>query len=177
MFKHLKSCLAPALLGIALCSPVAQATDFTLDPANLSQTEFISIGLFGSTDSVTFTLNMLGAAGTAGDAMSTLDLSMLLGTSLGGTVEIFDITGVGSYGSASLPLLAVASPYTSFANLLDGDYKAVFTKGAVSLSLNNTFSVDPASVTAVPMPEAETYAMLALGLPLVVLAARRRRRA
>ena len=79
MFKPLQSCLAPALLGLALCSPAAHAvslfdspsasaTDFTLDQSDFSHSELINFQFLQNTKSVTFTLNMFGAPNTAGDA-------------------------------------------------------------------------------------------------------------
>lgn len=187
MFKPLQSCLAPALLGLALCSPAAHAvslfdspsasaTDFTLDQSDFSHSELINFQFLQNTKSVTFTLNMFGAPNTAGDATSTLDLSALLGLSFGsnGSVQLFKLDDNTPVSPAlGLPTINVLSTYATIPNLLDGDYKAVFTKGLFSLGFANTFSVNPASVT--PVPEAETYAMLALGLPLVLLVARRRR--
>ncbi len=176
--KCLKSCLATAVLGAALCAPAAHAAiDFVLTPSNPSDSEFVSI-LLGSTDEIAFTLNMFGAPNTVGDATSTLDLSTLL--SAGNlSVEIFNATSTGfatttTGNQMSLPVIGVLTTYASFANLLDGHYVARFTKtGLLSVNVAHTFTAH----STTPVPEAETYAMMLAGLGLVGTMVARRRHA
>lgn len=177
MHKHLRACLAPALLSTALCAPAANAVDFELVSAGNTASEgvllAVNTGLFApNTRDYSFELDLLGATA----ATSTLDLSNLLSVAVGGSIEIFNATSAGvattSTGfSANFPLLNLGT-FASFATLDDGFYVARVTRGLLAVSLFTTFTA-----TAAPVPEAETYAMMLAGLGLVGTMVARRRHA
>jgi hypothetical protein len=173
MHKYLKSCLATAVLGAALCAPAAHAVDFLLVDTDNSDSESVLLAanaFFGSND-FSFQLDLNGAAA----AISTIDLSAIT-VALGGSVQLFNATPAGAATTAiglpvNLPLIGIGT-YATFTGISDGFYVLRVQSGLAAVGLLSTITA-----TAAPVPEAETYAMMLAGLGLVGTMVARRRHA
>jgi len=103
---------------------------------------------------------------TAGDIYAQIinDYSYL--TTSVGTVQLSDIQTVGSFGTSGWINYVFATPYSG--SITVGVQNALDDETASELQLRNF-------MTAPPVPEPETYAMLLTGMGLIGAVARRRR--
>lgn len=164
-YNHSKQLpFASAALALCFCVPSAfAATEFTLNDANYSHTEFISIaGGLNLSDSFTFTLDMLNGG-------STLDVGTLLGANFPAEIQFFDVTGTTPLTVGyDIPLIAVlGGTFATTPHLVNGDYMAKITAGLAGVNVN-------LSLTATPVPEANEWVMMLAGLGLIGFKLRRR---
>lgn len=161
-FNHRKFPFTFAVLAFCCASSVSAATEFTLDDANFSHSQFISIaGGLGASDSFTFTLDMLNGG-------SAIDVSSLLSISLPAQIQFFDVTGTTPITVGyDIPLVNLAGPFATTAFLANGDYMGKVTAGIAGVNVNLTLA-------AVPVPEANEWAMMLAGLGLIGFQLRKR---
>lgn len=160
--KHTKLPFAFAALAFSCVPSVYAATDFTLDDANFSQSQFISIaGGLDLSDSFTFTLNMLNGG-------STIDLSSVISVSLPAQIQFFDVTGTTPVTIGyDIPLVNLIGNFATTPFLNNGDYMGKVTAGLLGVNVNLT-------LTATPVPEASEWAMMLAGVGLIGFQLRRR---
>ena len=81
-----------------------------------------------------------------------------------------------SGGSLASPLVDHSPGYFSFSNLLAGAYQLIVSGDVTRFWFDSGSVGYVGAMVAAPVPEPETYAMLALGLAIVGFTAKRRKR-
>lgn len=170
----LKSLLASLVLVIGAPVAFAQSCTSTTSLGALGNGNTLFGNWFGSTQSFNDCYDFtLGTASDVSGFTTELDLSIKFD---------IDIDSVSLYGTSGAPMLTSGSGGFSFDSLTAGAYQLVVS-GDVSRVANfgTLFGVGYAgalsaapSITA-PVPEPETYAMLAMGLGMIGWVSRRRR--
>lgn len=162
--NHSKFPFVSTALALCFCVPSAfAATEFTLNDANYSHAEFISIsGGLNLSDNFTFTLDMINGG-------SEIDVGTLLGANLPAQIQFFDVTGTTAQTVGyDIPTIAVlGGTFATTPYLSNGDYMAKITSGLLGVNGN-------LSLTATPVPEANEWAMMLAGLGLIGFKLRRR---
>ncbi len=171
-----KSLLVSLVFALGAPAAFAQSCTSTSNLGSLGSSDSLFGNWFSSAqsfnDCYSFTL---GNGSDVSGLTAELDLSLKLD---------LDITSVSLFGSTGTPILTGGNGGFSFDNLAADTYQLVVS-GDVSRVANfgtlfgvgygGAVSASP-SITA-PVPEPETYAMLAMGLGLVSWVTRRRNRA
>lgn len=164
--KSVVAALAFAAAAGPTIAATCQAIDDTLGTLDASETEFTAfcVGQGSFSDYYSFSL---ATHGGVGGTLVEWDLGSILGVDLT-SVRI----GGGSLGSTWLTDSTSQDSF-SFANLGGGNYTLNVTGVVTGWSPVNSYGGAIHAVAA-PVPEPETYAMMALGLGLLIWVTRRR---
>ncbi len=162
--------IAAAAMAVALSSPVMAATcTETFNLGTMGPPDIATIGnSFSRTgqynDCYNFTLS--GPAQAAGVTLE-WDLSFLRNIA---------VTGVSLTGAGLSQAATDTTPgYFTFGGLIGGAYQLVVSSSVTGYNLGSSPVGYFGALATAPVPEADTLAMLALGLGAVGWAARRRR--
>lgn len=166
----------PVLLALSGAPLLANAatldiTTFTL-ATGINSPSVVTPALATLLGSSSITAQVVGLASfdwkfTAGDAYAAIinDYSYL--TTSAGTLQLSDIQAVGSYGTSGWINYVFATPYSG--SITVGVQNALDDETASELQLRNF-------ITATPVPEPGSYAMLLAGMGLIGAIAKRRAR-
>lgn len=158
-----------ALVSAISFSQQAFATNVT-DLGNLNNgpvvdQSLLQVGALFLPDLYTFDLSS--------DSTVTVDFKALLGIGIGSKFSLYDSSNslITSY---NIPLLTLGSTTTFvFADIAAGnDYVFKFNPGLLNVTLSNQLTFT--AVETVPVPEAETNALMLVGLGMIGLIARRK---